>query len=450
MINLESTIRKIKLTGMIGPLLYLPWHWAMPILYPGTWNPFLPRFSVCLLMWGLVLYIWKKPNEYKKIVLLHDALFFFMVLHHFSMAFANSDAIVYRYTFFLITVMAGALIHSMRTYFGLVALTLFCKLILVLDNPADIKFEIFEFVLWAFQFIVIGIMINSIFKGQNEIDQLSKKTAEDAIAIEKQKALKLQVDKVLLERDLELAGAVQALFLPKINKITSGPIEVCSYFKPASTAGGDWWWFSEVSEHRCRFFIGDVTGHGVGSAMVTAMFSGCYQTVSLMDKSASMEDVIHVLNNMLLKTCGHQYWMTLTAVEIDAKNNKIRLWNLGSPEIFLINENKTESVFGPELSSPLGSGELNFSQVERDFKPGDQFMIFTDGMYEFLDSKNKEFGTLRLRKLFSKSAEKKDLQDQVDFVVRTVENSMPTLELKDDMTFAIVRYNQGEILKQIA
>lgn len=180
--NLNSNLTKIKLTAWLGAFLYLPWYWVMPILYPGTWNPFLPRFLVCVLMWMTGLFVWKWPNKQNIAEILFDLVFHAIVIHHFVMVYFNPDEIIYRYTFFLVTVMAGTLVHSFGSYLLLVMVVLSCKLSLILTHmgSANLKFEIFEFALWSLQFIIIGIIVRANFKIREEIQVLSNKAAEDS------------------------------------------------------------------------------------------------------------------------------------------------------------------------------------------------------------------------------------------------------------------------------
>jgi len=51
------------------------------------------------------------------------------------------------------------------------------------------------------------------------------------------------------------------------------------HFKPPTQCGGDWWSFSELPDDRVMIIIGDVTGHGVGSAMITAAAKGAASTL---------------------------------------------------------------------------------------------------------------------------------------------------------------------------
>ncbi len=444
---LDADMVKIKWCALIGPFLYLPWYWGMQYLYPGSWNPFLPRFLVSVFMWIVAGHLFRYPDHRRRSVLMFEAIFMLMVVHHFVMAFYNDHLIVYRYTFFLISVMSGALMMSMRSYVALIAIVMICKAMMffkVAEAGADLKFEIFEFVLWFFQFVIIGYLVNSIFKSRTEIIQLGQKAAEDAVAIEAAKSSRLEAEKKLLENDIEVAATVQTLLLPKAKHIQHGPLEVGAYFQPASKAGGDWWWFSKISESRYRLVVGDVTGHGAGAAMVTALLAGCYQTISESMKDAPTEDVLRTLNKVLSDSCGERHWVTLLALEIDPIGHKAKAWSMAAPQIFFasgsVENAKLEILTSESPSRPLGGGELHFETFERAFSPGDQIMVFTDGMFEFVDKSGEGFGLRRLKNLFKKSLPSPSVVAQVDEIAASANSSRRDPELEDDMTFTVIRF----------
>lgn len=181
--NFVGDLNKIKWATLIGGFLYLPWYWIMPVLYPETWNPFLPRFLIVLCMWATSLLLIKKPEVLKEAKLIFDFILYLIVVHHFVMVLYNPDEIIYRYTFFMVSIMAGSLVHSFRSYLLVFAISIVCKLFLVFSFDADFVFEVFEIGIWFIQFVIIGIIIKANFEIRNEIQAMTLKSAEDAKVI---------------------------------------------------------------------------------------------------------------------------------------------------------------------------------------------------------------------------------------------------------------------------
>lgn len=230
MITLAAEIKKIKMITGIGPFLYLPWYWIMAVLFPGTWNPFWPRFGVCLLLAFVFFYTLVRPKEFGRIKFLFEVTVYMLMLHHLLMAFQNYDVIVYRYTFFLVTVMCGTLMSTMRSYIFLVGSALIGKIVTMFYfEYVDAKFEIFDLFLWICSFIVMGLLVDSTIKSRTEILNLSIEANEAAIAREKALKTQMEAEKKLLERDLsvrltEQANVIKNTFLRNMSHELKTPL----------------------------------------------------------------------------------------------------------------------------------------------------------------------------------------------------------------------------------
>ena len=440
---LDSDIRKIKRTAALGPFLYLPWYWAMQYLYPGTWNPLWPRVVLSILMAALFLHVVFRPEQKKQSVIFFETIFFLVVVHHVVMAFYNESIPVYRYALFMLTVMSGAMMMSLRSYVWLVLVALAGKLLVLFRSPADLNFEIFELFVWLFIFIMLGYLVRSIFRGRAEIRELGQKASEAALSAETARASKIEAEKRLLENDIELAASVQMMLLPKTNHIQKGNLEIASCFLPASRAGGDWWWFSEMSPGRYRLLMADVTGHGAGAAMVTALLAGSCQTMAKTEPNISTERLLNVLNLVITESCEEKHWVSFLALEIDLNRNKVQSWAMAAPEFFHSKKSDTSTslkVGAQEPSSYLGKGQFFFDSFSFEFSPGDQLMIFTDGIFELTTTDGQALGMRRLKNIFDKSKLQSDLQKQVLEILGSVQSMRQSPALEDDLTLAVIQY----------
>jgi HAMP domain-containing protein len=77
-------------------------------------------------------------------------------------------------------------------------------------------------------------------------------------------------EKATLEKELEVARTIQDTLVPPNEPVDCGPFNFAGYFQPASQCGGDWWTYHTLKNNRLLLVIGDVTGHGVPAAMITA------------------------------------------------------------------------------------------------------------------------------------------------------------------------------------
>ena len=85
--------------------------------------------------------------------------------------------------------------------------------------------------------------------------------------------------KATLEKELEVARVIQESLLPPSTLIDARCLRLRGFFRSASICGGDWWSYAELPGGKVLVVIGDVTGHGVSSAMITAAAKSCCDTL---------------------------------------------------------------------------------------------------------------------------------------------------------------------------
>jgi len=185
----------------------------------------------------------------------------------------------------------------------------------------------------------------------------------------------------VVERDLELTGAVQSGFLPENNDINMGRMHVFGLYRPADACGGDWWWHESLPNGKHIIMVGDVTGHGPGPAMVTAAVATAFRVLP----ENGLEDAMHgleVLNKEVLRVAKGKYHMTMAALEVDEESGHWTLYSAGAPPMLSLNANGKHRVhFCP--GAPLGTEKgFEAGRLEGKFDPQTRIMLYTDGIPE--------------------------------------------------------------------
>ncbi len=62
---------------------------------------------------------------------------------------------------------------------------------------------------------------------------------------------------------------VQQMLVPAKDVIVRPFVRLAGHFHPASECGGDWWTAHDLPDQKVLTVIGDVTGHGIASAIIT-------------------------------------------------------------------------------------------------------------------------------------------------------------------------------------
>jgi phosphoserine phosphatase len=89
-----------------------------------------------------------------------------------------------------------------------------------------------------------------------------------AIAVENARLLADSLEKIRLEKDLQIAKRIQGHLLAPVPEKAEG-LDLALFYSPVAAASGDTYDFVALGSSRHALAIGDVTGHGVGAALVT-------------------------------------------------------------------------------------------------------------------------------------------------------------------------------------
>jgi serine phosphatase RsbU (regulator of sigma subunit) len=213
-----------------------------------------------------------------------------------------------------------------------------------------------------------------------------------------------QKDKVRLEGELALAKNIQETLLPREALTIKSGIEVATQYIPASEVAGDWYNFcySEATGESI-LVIADVSGHGAGAAMYTAMIAAEFEQVrqSQIDGFPVGEFLTRI--NSLILTFGKGKWSASVLVARFVKGSKtIDLFNCGHPFPLMAypkewnKKNETISM----RSDILGLiTEPKISETTVDFPKGACLLLFTDGLVELGGVDNKVLSDRKLAKM---------------------------------------------------
>lgn len=219
-----------------------------------------------------------------------------------------------------------------------------------------------------------------------------------AISLETARMARLEVQRQALAKDLAVTAAVQSLLLPATDTWNGPSISLTGYYRPAAQSGGDWWWY-EPTEQGLVALLGDVTGHGAGSAMVTAAVAGAFRALQPGTLASDLPAAIQTVNATLSSICKNAYNMTLSAALVDPTARTLKLWSAGALPALLLRADTGRTEVLQAQGGPLGNARFKLGLVEVPLRPGDRLLLFTDGITEALNPQDRPFGLKGLSKL---------------------------------------------------
>lgn len=280
-------------------------------------------------------------------------------------------------------------------------------------------------------------LVKGLFK-QDDVEILLAISNHIAVAVETARTARLEVERKSLEKEMEVTAAVQTLFLPKSQFLEHANVKVAGFYRPAEKCGGDWWWYDNAAAQSVSILVGDVTGHGAASAMVTAVVATGYRVMQRIAADRPLPDRLRELNSELLDICRGEYRMTLAAVQIGANTGKIEYWSAGAPPLFLLQADG-EVIAMSCAGTPLGSEAFQLGAIQRDWKKGDRLFIFTDGLPELTLPTGRQLGVKRLARMLKETRDT-TLEGATQYLVKQLDVLQQGTVQEDDITFAIMEH----------
>jgi sigma-B regulation protein RsbU (phosphoserine phosphatase) len=241
-----------------------------------------------------------------------------------------------------------------------------------------------------------------------------------------------------IEHQLEIAKTIQEGLLPeKMPRIPN--FEIVGWSQPADQTGGDYFDWIELPNGQVMLTIGDVTGHGIGPALVTAA-SRAYARATFNSDDA-LESTISRLNDLLHGDLKGERFVTLVACLLNPAERQMKMVAAGhGPLIYFSCKRNEVDVITDSQGVPLGiMGDVKYDRpIELKFDPGDALVLVSDGFFEWMNAHGETFGIERLSGSILNSC--REAQDQIiDRLRRDIAEFHRGTSQADDTTALIIR-----------
>jgi serine phosphatase RsbU (regulator of sigma subunit) len=263
---------------------------------------------------------------------------------------------------------------------------------------------------------------------------LDAMAADAASILDNARLVEKERERQRLEQEINIARDIQQALLPR-NFPDTPNFMVTGVNFPCLSVGGDYFDVFPLSEGRTAFVIADVSGKGLGAAILTTMLQGALSGMTL------GTDPARVFNHVNRFLCDHSEVGRYATVFFGILDNEghLEFINAGHPSPFLIRRGAAEEAF-TEGSYPVGLvPEAQYTAACLKLEPGDTLVLFTDGVTEAMDPDEQFFGVPRLRHVLTGQPEC-PLEQLQKCILEAVENFTRGARQADDLTLLIVRY----------
>jgi serine phosphatase RsbU (regulator of sigma subunit) len=254
--------------------------------------------------------------------------------------------------------------------------------------------------------------------------------------------LQQTAEKAKIEQELEVAKTIQETLVPSPEPVRKGTLTFAGFYQPAAQTGGDWWTWAELGGGRVLVVIGDVTGHGVPSAMITAAAkAACDVARHVHGDSMTVTTLLEIMNHAIFESAQRRFVMTCFASIVDTQRRTITYANAGHNFPYLFRPGEGKGEFGSLMIRGNRLGDDRTSKYEAkttELGIGDVLIWYTDGIVECENANGEEYGEKRFRASVRKAAAL-DASEMRDAIITEAGSYFGDTQRKDDITMVVGR-----------
>jgi serine phosphatase RsbU (regulator of sigma subunit) len=240
-----------------------------------------------------------------------------------------------------------------------------------------------------------------------------------------------------VQHDLEIARSIQQSLLPQ-DRLNLNGFEIAGWNCSADATGGDFFDWKQTSDGRLVVTLADVTGHGIGPALLAAVCRAYSRSSfnSTNDLVAAMRNI----NRLLAADVPPGRFATFVAVLCSENDNTVELLSAGQGPLLSYSSHSGTFHEIESHSIPLGlMPEINPTPpAVLEMEPGDLLLLVTDGFIEWEDRNGEQFGTERVAKTIQRISNLKPHEIIAELYRSTLEFADGTPQL-DDLTAIVIK-----------
>jgi len=254
-----------------------------------------------------------------------------------------------------------------------------------------------------------------------------------SLALSSLKRVELTRRQALFDADMKVAQEAQSLLLPAYEGQVGG-LRYASRRQSGSEVGGDLFDIFEIDERRTGICFGDITGHGVGAAiLMTAVLS---HLRALLLNCGDPAVAVSEANAYLVDHSSDRMFATLWVGVFDAESHRCGYVDAGHGHWLVCTGDKPP--VRPESTGGLIIGvdsESEYSTEYFELREGDRLVLYSDGLVEQPNTENIQFGSTRLQDIIAGSC---SIHDDIDRSFTALEKFAGNCYFADDTMIASI------------
>ena len=244
-------------------------------------------------------------------------------------------------------------------------------------------------------------------------------------------------------KDMEGAKDVQQAFFPP--QSFSIPCLSCeTFYQPARGIGGDYYDFLSLSGGRWGIAIGDVSGKGIGAALLMASLQASLRAQALHPHS-DLTALIGDVNRLVYESSPTAFFASLFYAEYEPATRMLQYVNAGhNPPIILRPQMESCELFHLRAQAvPIGMFvDTQFAATKFQLAKDDILVAYTDGITEAANASGELWGLERLERLL-RSCSRMAPNEIVERILAEVSEFANGEPQRDDVTLVVMKVQEG-------
>lgn len=242
------------------------------------------------------------------------------------------------------------------------------------------------------------------------------------------------------EKELSMARRVQESMIEGSLKLPGIPeLRIGAKFLFMESVGGDIFDVVQLGKNMFGFFIGDVSGHGVAAALITAMVKVTFSSYAKFGVNTG--EVLRLVNNEICKFIGDlDYYVAAYYAILDLDSGALQFSNAGHHSAMLHRKETQDTVSLDANGFVIGFlNDVQYESISVKLKEGDRILFLTDGIIEARNGSGKFYEEKRLED-FIRNNGAVPPQQFTEMLLQDVEAFCEGASQKDDRAVLCVDY----------
>lgn len=216
-----------------------------------------------------------------------------------------------------------------------------------------------------------------------------------AIQIQNARLFVEQLEKQRFEKEAQAAAEIQRKLLPQDIPDIPG-YRFIGHNSPCHEVGGDYYDCLTLTESRRGIIIADISGKGMGAALLMASLQASYH--ARVETASSPLALVDLLNTAIHRSAPSNRFATAFVMDLDVGAHRVTYVNAGhAPPPLVVRANGETALIMPG-GPPLGVFPgMEYESGVFDLAPGDFLFACSDGVTDAMNPAGEMFGDDRLR-----------------------------------------------------